>query len=51
MVSYRKNAFEYEILVNNREELEQDREAVVDRITLEELLLFLVKGEYLEVKR
>ncbi len=50
-VSYRKNAFEYEILVNNREELEQDREAVVDRITLEELLLFLVKGEYLEVKR
>lgn len=46
-VSFRKNAFEYEVLVNNREELEREGEAVVDRITLEDLLLFLAKGERL----
>lgn len=44
-IGYRKNAFEYEVLVDNREEMEQMDGYVVDRVTLEELLLFMVKGE------
>lgn len=44
-MGYRKNAFGYEVLVDNREEMGQTGGYVVDRVTLEELLLFMIKGE------
>ena len=39
----RKNAFGCEILVDNREELEGTKQYVVDRITLDDLMIFLAK--------
>lgn len=44
-ISYRKNAFGYEMLVDNREDWEKAGDWVVDRISLEDLFLFLVKEE------
>ncbi|MCI8417480.1 MAG: ABC transporter ATP-binding protein [Lachnospiraceae bacterium] len=42
---YRKGAFGYEVLVDNREELGQAWDCVVDKISLEDLLVFLTRKE------
>ncbi len=42
---HRESVFGYEVLVDNREALERDGGYVIDRISLEELLVFLVREE------
>lgn len=45
ILGIQKNAFETEVLVKNRRELEKMHEdLVVDRVTIEELLLYIVKN-------
>ena len=41
----RRNQFETEVLVRNAEELKRHTELVVDRATLEDILLFTVKNQ------
>lgn len=46
IVGVRKNQFGYEVMVNNRKEIEKHhRELVVDNTTIEEIILFIVRGE------
>ncbi len=46
ILGMRKNAFETEVLVKNRRELEQkNRELIVDRVSIEDILLYMVKGQ------
>lgn len=46
ILGMRKNAFEAEVLVKNRRELEQkNRELIVDRVSIEDILLYMVKGQ------
>ena len=46
LVSYRKNKYHYEVLVKNREKaLKKYKDCIIDKITLEELMVFMMKGE------
>lgn len=46
ILGMRKNAFEAEVLVKNRRELEQkNRKLVIDRVSIEDILLYIVKGQ------
>ncbi len=46
LVSYRKNKYHYEVLVKNREKaLKKYKDCIIDKITLEELMVFMIKGE------
>lgn len=46
ILGMRRNAFETEVLVKNRRELEQkNRELVIDRVSIEDILLYIVKGQ------
>ncbi len=45
-IRYRKNHFSFEILVNDKQSIKKKfPEAIVDRATIEEIMLFYVKGE------
>lgn len=46
IVSFKKNKYNYEILVNNKEEVKRKyKDCVIDKITLEDLMLLIIKGE------
>jgi ABC-2 type transport system ATP-binding protein len=46
IVGVRKNKFGYEVMINNKREIErQHRDFVVDSTTIEEIILFKVRGE------
>lgn len=46
IVSYKKNKYNYEILINNRNKLSKKYKGyVIDKITLEDLMLLIIKGE------
>ena len=46
IISYRKNKYNYEVLVNNRKNVKKNNSnLVVDKATLEDIMLLIVKGE------
>ncbi len=46
MMAYQKTKYAYEILVNNKEQANRKyNECVIDKITLEDLMLLIIKGE------
>lgn len=46
IVSYKKTKYAYEILVSNREEtIKKYKDCVIDKITLEDLMVLVIKGE------
>jgi len=46
IVSYKKNKYNYEVLIDNRNKLSKKyKEFVIDKITLEDLMLLIIKGE------
>ena len=46
IISYRKNKYNYEILVKRKEKIKNKyKECVLDNITLENLMLLMIKGE------
>ena len=44
-IKYKKNKYEYDVLVENRKEFKKKYEVPVDKITLEELMILMTKGE------
>lgn len=45
IVTYRKNRYNYEILIKNRNLIkEKYNDCVIDKITLEQLMIFMIKG-------
>lgn len=46
IIAYKKSKYAYEILVDNKEEVSKKyNECVIDKITLEDLMLLVIKGE------
>ena len=46
IISYRKGKYEYQILVANREKIKNKyKDCILDKITLEELMVLVIKGE------
>ena len=46
IISYRKNKYNYEVLVNDRKKVKKNNsDIVVDKATLEDIMLLIVKGE------
>lgn len=46
IVSYRKNKYDYEILIKEREEIKKKyKNCIVDKPTLDELMILMIKGE------
>ena len=46
IITYKKNKYNYEILVNNRDKIKKKyKNYVIDKITLEELMVLMLKGE------
>jgi len=46
IIAYKKTKYSYEILVNNKEQARKKyNDCVMDKITLEELMLLIIKGE------
>lgn len=46
IVSYKKNKYNYDILVDNRSKVSKKyKDFVIDKITLEELMVLIIKGE------
>lgn len=46
IVSYKKNQFGYEILVDNKESLQKKyNQFVIDKVSIEDIMLFYIKGE------
>lgn len=46
ILTYRKTKYAYEILVNNKEKISKKYEqSIVDKITLEDLMVLIIKGE------
>lgn len=46
IISYKKTKYSYEILVENREEsMKKYSDCIVDKITLEDLMVLIIKGE------
>lgn len=46
IIRYKKNEFGYEILIKNKDELEKKyNHFVMDRVTIENIMLFYIKGE------
>jgi len=46
IIRYKKNEFGYEILIKNKDELEKKyNHFVMDRVTIEDIMLFYIKGE------
>ena len=48
VISYRRNRYNYEVLVNDRHSIRRTyRDAVIEKITIEDLMLLYIKGEKL----
>ena len=46
IVRYKKNKYGYEVLVMNRRKISQKyKDFILDKITLEELMVLMIKGE------
>ena len=46
IVSYKKNRYDYEILVDNKEKMiKKYKNFIIDKITLEELMVLMIKGD------
>ena len=46
IISYRKNKYNYEVLVNDRKKVKKNNaDIVIDKATLEDIMLLIVKGE------
>ena len=46
IITYKKNKYNYEILVSNRDKVKKKyKNYVIDKITLEELMVLMLKGE------
>ena len=46
IVSYKKNKYDYEVLVNNKNKIKNKyKDCIIDKITLEELMVLVIKGE------
>ena len=45
IIRYKKNKYDYEILVNNRNNISKKyKDCIIDKITLEELMVLMIKG-------
>ena len=48
VIRYRRNRYNYEVLVNDRHSIRRTyRDAVIEKITIEDLMLLYIKGEKL----
>lgn len=46
IIKYKKNRYNYEVLVANKNKIENKyKDVIIDKITLEDLMLFVIKGE------
>ena len=46
IVNYKKNKYNYDILVDNRTKMSKKyKDLIIDKITLEELMILVIKGE------
>lgn len=46
IISYKKNKYNYEVLVENKNKMiEKYKDCIIDKITLEELMILIIKGE------
>ena len=46
IISYRKNKYNYEVLINDRKKVKKNNSnLVIDKATLEDIMLLIVKGE------
>lgn len=46
IVTYKKNKYNYEILINNKNKLSKKyKDFIIDKITIDELMLLMIKGE------
>jgi ABC-2 type transport system ATP-binding protein len=46
IVTYKKTKYSYEILISNKEQLTKKyNKCIIDKITLEDLMLLIIKGE------
>lgn len=46
IISYKKNKYNYEILIKNKNKMKKKyKDSVIDKITLEELMVLVIKGE------
>lgn len=46
IIAYKKNKYDYEILVDDKNKVNQKyKDCIIDKITLEELMLLMIKGE------
>ena len=46
IISYKKNKYNYEILVNDRNKLSKKyKNLIIDKITIDELMVLIIKGE------
>lgn len=46
IITYKKNKYDYEILINNKEQLSKKyNECIIDKITLEDLMVLIIKGD------
>ena len=46
IISYKKNKYNYEVLIKNKNKMKKKyKDSVIDKITLEELMVLVIKGE------
>lgn len=46
IVSYKKNKYDYQILINNKNKIKKKyKEFILDKITLDDLMILMIKGE------
>ena len=46
IISYKKNKYNYEVLIKNKNKMKKKyKDSVIDKITLEELMVLIIKGE------
>jgi ABC-2 type transport system ATP-binding protein len=46
IISYRKNRFNYEVLINNKQSISNDTDIVIDSVNLEDVMLFYIRRDY-----
>ena len=46
IINYKKNKYNYDILIDNRDKMSKKyKDFIIDKITLEELMVLIIKGE------
>lgn len=46
IISYKKNKYNYEVMINNREKLNKKyKDYIIDKISIEEMMVFMINGD------